>query len=75
MLFSGPQVSEGPPPLDDPDLSIRSDHLVDDGAGEIKTVVADGASFYTSGGCGKQRRSVPSNHKAGSASPSRLRTA
>ncbi|KAL4418934.1 hypothetical protein ABPG77_009114 [Micractinium sp. CCAP 211/92] len=46
--LAGVKVSEGPPPLDDPDLSIRSDHLVDDGAGEIKTVVADGASFYTS---------------------------
>ena len=45
-----PQVSEVPP-ADEPDLSIRSDHLVDDteGPGEIKTVTADN-SFYTSGG-------------------------
>jgi hypothetical protein len=36
--------------IDDPDLSIRSDHLVDDpdAPGEIKTVT-HGDSFYTSG--------------------------
>ena len=55
-----PQVSEVPPG-DEPDLSIRSDHLVEEteeeGAGQIKTVTADN-SFYTSGavgGCGGWR--------------------
>ena len=45
-----PQVSEEPP-VDDPDLSIRAEQLIDDGPGEIKTVVAD-STMYTSGeGC------------------------
>lgn len=42
------QVSEEPP-VDDPDLSIRAERLIDDGPGEIKTVVAD-STMYTSGG-------------------------
>lgn len=42
-----PQVSEEPP-VDDPDLSIRAERLIDDGPGEIKTVVAD-STMYTSG--------------------------
>ncbi len=35
--------------MDDPDLSIRAERLIDDGPGEIKTVVAD-STMYTSGG-------------------------
>lgn len=34
--------------MDDPDLSIRAERLIDDGPGEIKTVVAD-STMYTSG--------------------------
>ncbi|KAI7839653.1 hypothetical protein COHA_006462 [Chlorella ohadii] len=40
------KVSEEPP-VDDPDLSIRAERLIDDGPGEIKTVVAD-STMYTS---------------------------
>lgn len=47
--FEKTQVSEEPP-VDDPDLSIKADHLVDDSPGEIKTVTADN-TMYTSGGC------------------------
>lgn len=47
MFVCFPQVSEEPP-VDDPDLSIRAERLIDDGPGEIKTVVAD-STMYTSG--------------------------
>lgn len=49
LLPTWGQVSEDAP-LDEPDLSLKSGRLVDEGPGEVKTVT-QGDSFYTSGGC------------------------
>lgn len=50
------QVSEEAP-LDEPDLSLKSNQLVDEGPGEVKTVT-QGDSFYTSGGCRLERSAL-----------------
>ena len=43
--LAGVQVGDGAAATDAPDLSLKSDRLVDEGPGEIKTVTADNTMY------------------------------